>query len=93
MLVDSRGPGPLRAAITCGSARVLDPSEARPFNERCCARYQTASGRTTPEVGGLLDAHDTICIEVRAHRWTRSDRGPVFKGKLEDRALVRACSS
>jgi PPOX class probable F420-dependent enzyme len=88
VMVDSRGPGPLRAASTSGPATVLDADRARAFNERCWARYVTAAGRADPGVGGILERYDSVCIKVTPTRWIWSDMGAVFEGKLEDTALV-----
>lgn len=92
VLVDSRGPGPLRAASTSGPAEVLRAEAARQFNERCWERYLTPAGRADPAVGGLLEAYDTVCIRVVATRWSWSDLGLIFQGKLEDRTWVRPYS-
>ena len=90
--VDSRGPGPLRAASTSGPAEILTGQAAEPFNRRCWARYLTPAGLADADVGGLLASYDTACVKVVAGRWIWSDMGPLFKGKLENRELVRAYS-
>lgn len=92
VMVDSRGPGPLRSASAQGHAEILDGESAMAFNQRCWARYCTAAGLADPDVGGLLAAYDTVCIKVTPTRWIWSDMGPVFKGKLEDRRLVLGSS-
>lgn len=92
VLVDSRGPGPYRAASTGGPARVVDGAEARTVNERVWERYLTPAGRADPSIGGLLEAYDTVCIRVEAGRWIWSDMGAIFGGKLEDPDLVRPLS-
>ena len=90
--VDSRGPETLRAASTSGRAEVLTGQAAEPFNRRCWARYLTQAGMADADVGGLLASYDTACLRVAAGRWIWSDMGPPFKGKLENRELVRAYS-
>ncbi len=92
VMVDSRGSGPLRAASAQGQAEVLDGKAALEINQRCWARYCTPAGLADPDVGGLLASYDTVCIKVIPNHWIWFDMGPVFKGKLEDRNLVRACS-
>lgn len=88
VMVDSRGPGPLRSASTSGPAEVLDADRARAFNERCWARYVTAAGRADAGVGGILERYDSVCIKATPSGWIWSDMGAVFKGKLENPSLV-----
>ena len=92
VMVDSRGPGPLRAASAQGRAEVLDEKAAKEINQRCWARYCTPAGLADPDIGGLLASHDTVCIKVTPDHWIWFDMSPMFNGKLEDRNLVRACS-
>ena len=92
VMVDSRGPGPLRAASAQGTAEVLDGKAAKEINQRCWARYCTPAGLADPDIGGFLASDGTVCIKVIPSHWIWFDQGPMFKGKLEDRNLIRACS-
>ena len=88
VMIDSRGPGSLRAASTKGSAELLDEVVAKEINHRCWSKYCTSAGMADPDVGGLLASYDTVCIKIVPTRWIWSDMGPIFKGKLENPSLV-----
>lgn len=88
VLVDSRGAGPMRAAAANGPATLIEGVEALEIAERCWARYVTPAGMEHPGVGGLLRAHDPICVRIEPERWSWTDQGEIFGGLLESHELV-----
>ena len=93
VIVDSRGSGPMRAAATNGPASLVEGDEAKAIAERCWQRYLTPAGLEHPGVGGLLRAHDPVCIRISAGSWSWTDQGEIFGGLLESPELVRPHSA
>ncbi len=88
VIVDSRGTGPMRAAAANGPARTIEGAEATEIAERCWERYVTPAGMDDPGLGGMLRAHDPVCVAVEAGSWSWTDQGEIFSNKLEDPELV-----
>ena len=88
VLVDSRGSGPMRAAATHGPAELIGGVEGLAIAERCWQRYVTPEGLEHPGVGGLLRAHDPVCIKITPGPWSWTDQGEIFGGLLESPELV-----
>ena len=88
VLIDSRGSGPMRAAATNGPATIIEGDEAKAVAERCWARYLTPAGLEHEGVGGLLRAHDPVCVRISAGTWSWTDQGEIFGGLLESPELV-----
>lgn len=83
VMVDSRGPAPMRGGGTSGPASVITGAEAAALNERTWLRYLTPAGLDDPAVGGLLKAYDDVSIRVECGEWSWWDMGPLFGDRLE----------
>lgn len=85
LMIDSRGPGPMRGASTWGSADLLSGEIARRTNDRIWQRYLTGKGLADRRFTRLLEAAEPITIRVRPGRWISWDMGELFQGLLESR--------
>ena len=84
ILVDARGPGPLRGAAATGSLEVLRGDEARALNERVWAKYLTPQGLADPRVGGAIREHDDVTIRLEPERWRTWSTAVDFGGAYEE---------
>jgi general stress protein 26 len=88
ILIDARGPGPLRGAAATGALDVLEGEAARRANELVWSKYLTPAGLEEPAVGGAIRAHDDVTIVLRPDAWRTWATDADFGGSLEQPGIA-----